>query len=244
MRDHGEVGLFIALDFDNEREFTDSLPFLIEGGFRGLSVTHPFKEVAFEIADRAGPGAVACGVANTLSFEAGGTVAENTDLAAILRRLDELRSSRRWDGSSLGVIGAGGSARATLAAARSLGVESFCWARRPAAAERLAQEFGARAVEDSKRTHPTLVVHATTVGHPEAGPSSPPDLGWIRPGVHTLDWAYAVEDPVVRTAAEQAGATYEDGSRLLVYQAAASFGLWWGEEPTSEETFAAFKEIR
>jgi shikimate dehydrogenase len=244
MHDHRRVGLFIALDFEDEREFTDCLPSLIEGGFRGLSVTHPFKEAAFEVADRAGPGAVACGVANTLSFDPEGIVAENTDLVAILRRLDELRSSGRWDGSSLGVIGAGGAARATLAAARSLGVEAFVWARRPGTAERLAQEFGARAVEDPKRTRPALVVHATTIGRAEAGPPTPPDLGWIRPGVHTVDWVYAVEDPVVRMAAVRAGTTYEDGSRLLVYQAAASYGLWWGEEPTPEEVSAAFEEIR
>jgi shikimate dehydrogenase len=243
MREGGKVGLFVALDFESDKELVDSVPSLVEGGFRGLSITHPFKEVARKLASHVGPGAVACGVANTLSLGPEEVEAENTDLVAILRRLEELSSSGRWDGSSVGVIGGGGAARATLAAARSLGAEAHVWARRPEAAELLAREFGANPVRDPGQARPALVVHATTIGRTTVGSPSLPDLNWLRPGVHTIDWVYAPDDPTVCITAERAGATYEDGSRLLVYQAAASYGIWWGDGPTPEQTSVALEGV-
>ncbi len=244
MREDRRVGLYVALDFGSDREFAEAIPLLAEGGFRGLSVTHPFKAVAGEVADEAGPGVEACGVANTLTFGPDGIVSENTDLVAILRRLDELRFSKLWDGASLGVIGAGGAARATLAAARSLGVEAYVWARRTAAAEALAREFGAHATSQVSASRPSLVVHATPVGRAGELVRAAPDFGWMRRGVHTIDWVYAPDEPIVRRAAERVGATYEDGARLLVYQGAASYGIWWGNEPSPDQVAEAIRGFR
>jgi shikimate dehydrogenase/3-dehydroquinate dehydratase type I len=241
MRELGRPGLYVALDFESDQEFVDSVPSLVDGGFRGLNVTHPLKQVALEMANRVGPGAEACGVANTLTLGTEGVEAENTDLVAILSRLAELKSSGRWDGASVGVIGAGGAARATLAAARSLGVEAYLWARGPEACELLAREFGAHAAQDLGHTRPSLVVHATPIGMLAGQSSVLPNLGWFHPGVHTVDWVYRPQEPVVRNSAEGAGATYEDGSRLFVRQAAASYGIWWGEGPTPEQIAAALQ---
>ena len=235
MRQLGHPGLYVALDFEDEREFVETLPSLFESGFRGFNVTHPFKEAALDLATRVGSGAEACGVANLLTADSSGVEAENTDLAAAIRRLEELRGSGDWDGQSLGVLGAGGSARATLAAAHVLGVESHVWARRPEAAADLARRFGAHPVQDTDSVRPSLVVHATPVGRASQDASSLPDLSlWLRPGVPLLDWVYAPDDPVLSVTAARCGTTYEDGTRLLVYQAAASFGIWWGAEPSRE----------
>jgi len=237
MRENRRSGLYLALDFEDESEFVESLPFLVDGGFRGLNVTHPFKHAALEVADRVGSGALACGVANTLSFDREEVEAENTDLAAVLRRFEELRADSTWDGRSVGVIGAGGAARATLAAARSMGVEAWVWARRPEIAENLAREFGAHASSSSGPERPTLVVNATPLGREGAeGPF--PGAPWLTSGGHLLDWVYDPATPVARKEAERVGASYEDGSRLLVYQAAASFGIWWGDEPSADQLAA------
>ena len=244
MRENRHPGLYLALDLADDRELADAIPALTEGGVRGLSVTHPFKTVALELADEIGAGATACGVANVLTLGADGVSAENTDLVAILRRLEELRAAQIWDGASIGVVGAGGAARATLAAARSLGTEAFVWARRREASEALEREFGAHAVESSGPLRPTLVVHATTAGRGSEATGGVPDLGWVRSGVHVVDWVYAPDEPVVRRAAEQSHATYEDGTRLLVYQAAATYGIWWGAEPSAERVEATLGEFR
>jgi shikimate dehydrogenase len=231
MREDGRVGLYILLEVADDREFLDALGPLAEGGFRGVNVTHPFKAVAAEAATEVGAGARTCGVANCLSFHEGEVVAENTDLLAILRRLGELRAAGRWDGRSLVVVGAGGAARATLAAARELGARAAVLARRPEAARRLAEEFGA---SDPPRGPPgpgALVVHATDVGRVPGVPLDMPIAPLLAPGVHLLDWVYSPGSSVVRDAATAASATYEDGWRLLVYQAAATFEIWWGHPP-------------
>jgi shikimate dehydrogenase len=239
MRAEKRPGLFVGLEFESDEELVDAIPALVDGGFRGLNVTHPFKATALRLATEVGPGASACGVANVLTFRDGEIAAENTDLAAILRRMEELRSTALWDGASVGVIGAGGAARATLAAARTLGADALVWSRREEAAETVSREFGARSVRATEEVRPSLVVHATTVGRGAASSETLPNLGWARPGVHVIDWVYGPDDPAIRIAAERSGATYEDGSRLLVYQAAASYGIWWGSEPSSDQVTQA-----
>lgn len=238
-----QPGIYVPLDFETEPEFVDALDVLAEWGFRGVNVTHPWKTAALEAATEVSGGAAICGVANTLTFRGDSIEAENTDLIAALRRLEELKRQGRWDGSSLAVVGSGGAARATLAAARTLGARARVYARRPLAAEDVAATFGAEAREVGDAEREPLVVHATTVGRPEAGPLEVPIVDLLGPGVHVLDWVYGPEVPEIRSAALRAGATYEDGRRLLVYQAAASFGLWWGEEPSPEAIDESLREV-
>jgi shikimate dehydrogenase len=238
----GRTGLYVTLDIEREAEFLDALPALAMGGFRGLNVTHPWKWAALESATEVRGGAAACGVANTLVLRGDEIDAENTDLAAAVRRLEELREVGRWDGGRLAVVGAGGAARATLAAARALGAPAAVYARRSESARGLSAEFGATAPALGEGERYSLLVHATTVGRSSSGSLDVPLARLLAPGAHVLDWVYRPETDDVRGASVRAGATYEDGGRLLVYQAAASFGLWWGEEPPEKLIAATLKE--
>ncbi|MGB6442566.1 MAG: hypothetical protein WBF81_04630, partial [Thermoplasmata archaeon] len=87
-----------------------------------------------------------------------------------------------------------------------------------------------------------LVVHATTAGRDPPIDLAIPLGPIVGPGTQVLDWVYSPTDPVIRRTTEQRGGQYEDGWRLLVYQAAASYGIWWGEEPDAEEIEAAIAE--
>ncbi len=229
------TGLYVALDFETEGEFVRALPLLAGWGFRGLNITHPLKPAALAVATGVGAGARTCGVANCLTLRGEEVEAENTDLAAILRRLEELRRDGRWDGKALAVLGTGGAARATLAAARTFGAEIRVYGRRREPTVEVARTFGAEAPAAADARGETLVVQATDVGRGGTGPLELPLSRLVARGTHVLDWVYDPEDPYVRATAVHAGATYEDGRRLLVYQAAASFGVWWGEEPEPEE---------
>ncbi|MFY9717485.1 MAG: type I 3-dehydroquinate dehydratase [Thermoplasmata archaeon] len=234
METDGRAGLYVPLEFASDDEFLESIPLLAANGFRGLNVTHPLKAAAFEAATDAGPGATACGVANCLTLRDGEVLAENTDLVAILRRLEELRESGPWDGRSIVVLGAGGAARATLAAARALSIPATVVARRSEAAAALAKAFGASSETVVRPNSGTLIVHASSAGREGAGPLDPVLARAIVGGGVVLDWVYAPSGSTVRDAASSAGAAYEDGWRLFVYQAAASYALWWGEEPSKE----------
>jgi shikimate dehydrogenase len=235
-------GLYVPLDFETEREFVDSLDSLNEWGFRGLNVTHPWKTAAIQSATSVTGRAEMCGVANILTFQGDSIEAENTDLAAALRRLEELRRSGQWDGQSLTVVGTGGAARATLAAARILGIDSSVYGRHRDSARELATAFAAHAPESGDATVSSLVVHATIVGRVGAGPLEVPLRPLLRRGGYVLDWVYAPASSEIRRQAESAGATYEDGRRLLVYQAAATFSTWWGEEPVPDAISEALRE--
>lgn len=242
MRTEGHAGLYVPIDFTDDAEFLDALPALAAGGFRGLNVTHPFKSAALGAASRVSRAAELCGVANCLTFLGDEVEAQNTDLAAILRRLSELRRLGRWNGSSLDVIGAGGAARATLAAARELTARARVFARRPEAAAEVARAFGATVGDWSTIEPSSLVIQATPVGRGDPGPVGIPMERLIGPSTHVLDWVYAPDTNTVRATAETRGGTYEDGWRLLVYQAAASYGIWWDEEPSEREVTRAVEE--
>ncbi|HTT14874.1 MAG TPA: type I 3-dehydroquinate dehydratase [Thermoplasmata archaeon] len=238
----GRSGLYVPLEFGRDEEFVRCLPGLAAAGFRGINVTHPFKPIALGAASRVERAAEVCGVANCLTFEGDEVEAQNTDLAAILRRLTELQRARRWAGGDLAVIGNGGAARATLAAARELSVPARLYARRAGAAGEIARAFGATVGDPDHASHASLVVHATPVGRLGAGVLEVPIHSLVGPGTIVLDWVYAPDDPAVRVATEAGGGTYEDGWRLLVYQAAESYAIWWGEPPAASEVDRAVAE--
>ncbi len=234
MRDLGRTGLYFPLEVADETELALAIPGLAQGGFRGVNVTHPFKEAACRLADRVARDAEACGCANTLTFAPEGVEASNTDLAALLRRLSELKSAGAWDGRSLSVIGTGGAARAALAAARELAIPAHLFGRRPERVATLARTFGA-SIGGAERSG--LLVHATPAGRAGEAAIELPVAPPLGPGVHVLDMVYAPDDPWLSDRARAAGATYEDGRRLLVYQAAASFERWW-DTPVPEPAIA------
>lgn len=242
MRAERRRGLYIALEIESEAELVDSIEPLIAEGVRGLNITHPWKAAALACATRIGRGAERCGVANCLTFRDAEIEAENTDLSAILRRLEELHRDGRWDGRELAVVGSGGAAAATLAAARETGAAGHVLARSPEATRSVAERFGATPLTADELRPFDLVVHATAVGRAGAGTLAVPLAPLIARGGRVLDWVYLADEPHVRDAALAAGAVYEDGWRLLAYQAAASFGIWWGAEPSPEEVDRTIEE--
>jgi shikimate dehydrogenase len=243
MRAEHRTGLYVALESGDVSEFRRAISPLAEGGFRGLNITRPLKSAAFESATTGNDeDAVRTGCANTLRLRDGRVEAFNTDVAAVRRRFEELVDSRRWDGESLLVLGAGGAARAALVAAQDRGAHATVWARRPREARETARSFGAETDRKAPARSSTLVVNATPAGRVEAG-ALPFDVrGALEPGSYVLDFVYAPDDPSIRRAAEASGAGYEDGHRLLVYQAAASYGLWWGRPPSDELVTRAVEE--
>lgn len=224
-----DPGIYIGLDVSTEGELAEALTRLPGRGFRGFNVTQPWKRAAYELADTLGPGSEACGAANVLTVSPGGAIeAANTDLAAMLRRFRELVSQGDWDGGELLVAGSGGSARSCLAAGRASGARIRLIARDHARAAGLASEFGAELAESVAPGPAGLVLNATSIGRPEAGPAGVNLAPYLGSGTILLDLVYAAQAPVLRQMAMARGAVYEDGFRLLVYQAAAAYELWMG----------------
>ncbi|MFG1654210.1 shikimate dehydrogenase [Micromonospora sp. NPDC049275] len=115
------------------------LPALVAGlgpEWAGLSVTMPGKEAALAVADAASPVAVAVGAANTLVRRPDDSwYADNTDVGGMV---EVLTGAGVVPGAAVTVLGAGGTARAALAAAARLACSSVTVvARRPEAVDEL-----------------------------------------------------------------------------------------------------------
>jgi shikimate dehydrogenase len=231
MRAERRTGVYVTLDILSEDELSLAVRELTRRGFRGFNVTSPWKECALRTATSASPAAGRTRSANTLTVVDDALEADNTDCDAVQRRLQELRAGGIWSDNRLTVIGTGGAARSALDAARTVGADRWVLGRDPASADRVGREFGATVVDPRLPPETSLVMHATPVGR-EGHSRLEADLrGLLGPGRHLVDFVYAPEHPVIREIAEEAGASYEDGARLLEYQAAGSFRIWWGHEP-------------
>src|SRR4051812_30436363 len=83
--------------------FAETVRALPAAGFRGINVTIPHKQAALALADAVSHTAAAVGAANTLTFEADGSVhADNTDVVGLLSSLP-----RDPAGATVLVLGAG-----------------------------------------------------------------------------------------------------------------------------------------
>jgi shikimate 5-dehydrogenase/3-dehydroquinate dehydratase len=234
---------FAALDVADVEEF--GLLARSEPGepWDGWSVTAPWKIAAARLAGRPSEAVQATGVANTLTFGPDGWSAELTDAAAVQRRALELLGAGSWDGSEALVIGTGGSARAAVFALAPSRRTVRLLGRRPEAVTAMARGVGGRPA-DPRDPHPVgLVVHATTFGRAGSSPLVPDPSGWIGPGTTVLDFVYAADDPGLRVTAERRGGRYEDGRRLLVYQAAEAYRIWWGEAPDDAAQSVALRKV-
>jgi shikimate dehydrogenase len=100
----------------------------------GLSLTMPLKEVALTVAEEVSPLATVLGAANTLILRKGLRYADNTDAPGAVAALYDV-GCRQAD--HVAILGAGGTARAALAAASALGAKATVYARRSVAVAEL-----------------------------------------------------------------------------------------------------------
>jgi shikimate 5-dehydrogenase len=127
-------------------------PAFVAHGGKGLSVTAPLKVEAASLATAPSEEVRECGAANTLLADGR---AYNTDYLAFLDLVPRgLRGAM--------VMGAGGAARAAVAALRRLGYRPLVWCRRPEEARALGAEF------TPAPTPHALVVNTTPVDPPIA----------------------------------------------------------------------------
>ncbi len=227
--------------------FAETTRALGGAGFLGANVTIPHKEAAFELADDSSEVARAIGAANTLTFTPDGRIAaENTDAPGLIGAME--RAGRPPRGLTAMVLGAGGSARATVWALREAGArEISIHNRNRAHADELARALDARAVALPQRAD--ILINCTPVGlvRPASGGES--DLNQLRL-THDLVGRYSyVVDLVYRegttellAAAREQGRPTLDGLEILVAQGALSLEHWTGRPAPVEVMRRAARE--
>lgn len=202
-------------------------------GIHALSVTMPHKEeVARAVTTRT---AVAdrLGAVNCVVDEDGGWVGDNTDGAGLLAALARGHDFDPRDHRCL-VVGAGGAARAVVAALGDAGAAEVVVVNRTAdravAAAALAGPAG-RVGTAADAGSCDLVVNATPagMGDVEDGPPGwPVDPGLLGPGQLVVDLVYHPSSTPWREAAAARGASTANGLGMLVHQAALQIERWTG----------------
>lgn len=211
-----------------------------ELGLGGLSVTMPHKAEVIPALDELDPTAARLEAVNCIAVRDGRLVGHNTDGAGFVASVAE-EAGFDPAGRACVVLGAGGAARAVVAALADAGAAEVVVVNRTASAgERAARLAGpvgrTGTAEDAARAD--LVVNATSVGMAQ-NPGVPLDPSLLGPGQVVAD---IVVEPLVTellAAAAERGARTVGGLGMLVHQAAIAFTHWTGRAAPLEAMRAA-----
>ena len=220
-------------------DLADVVRALPKMGFRGANVTVPHKETVMGLVDRVEPLAARIGAVNTLVVADDGTIeGRNTDAYGFIQNLRQ--SAPMWNphAAPAVVLGAGGAARAVVAALVDSGVPEIRLLNRGRErAEKLAAELGGPVTvldwdgRSDCLAEAGLLVNTTTLGMDgQAGLEI--GLDRLPPTAVVNDIVYVpLMTNLLKQAAER-GNPVVDGLGMLLWQAVPGFEAWFGVKPT------------
>ena len=235
-------------------ELIDALPEEFEtaargfgaAGGRGLNVTLPHKEAAYELCVTHGPEADLAGAVNTITFRGRQMHGDNTDGIGFIRDLN-VNHECAITGRRLLLLGAGGAARGIVGPILAERPQLLLIANRTLErAEKLRRDFGTPANSEVSRFDELgeagyfdIVVNATSAGLHGEQPPFPASL--VNESSFCYDLAYSVKPtPFVLWARASGAGTAAQGWGMLVEQAAESFAIWRGVRPNTKPLLSQF----
>jgi len=235
-------GVYVPLPVQPEAEalaaFLDAVTANAGLGFRGFSVTIPHKEHALRWLEAHGQEvselARRAGAVNTLVWRPEGVwFGDNTDAAGALAALDagDTTGGQRLQNRRVAVLGAGGVARAVVAALLERECQVTIYNRTRARAAALAEELGCAWAEWEERVRldADIVINCTSVGLWPNVEDCPLPGEALRPGQVVFDTVYRPERTRLLRLAEERGCRIVSGIDMFLRQAAEQYRLWHGE---------------
>jgi shikimate dehydrogenase len=242
---HGIDGVYVPLAVRPGRlgQALRALPAL---GFRGCNLTIPHKQAALALVDRVDPLARRIGAMNTVVVAADGSLeGSNTDVYGFLENLrDEAPDWQPTAGPAV-VLGAGGAARAVVAALVEAGVDVVRLVNRtPAHASGLARDLRTPAAEitvipwearDAALHNAGLLINTTSLGM-VGEPALAIDLAALPMAAVVIDIVYVPLETRLLETARRRGHRTVDGLGMLLHQGRPGFEAWFGTavDATSE----------
>ncbi|MCW8408798.1 shikimate dehydrogenase [Legionella sp. PATHC035] len=210
---------------------------------KGLNVTLPFKQRAFEMAPQRSLRCKQAGAANTLWMEANQLHADNTDGIGFIRDLNHYITV---EGKRILILGAGGAARGIVHPLLENSPEELIVANRSFAK---AEEFQ-RAFPQTKcvafneiKGHFDLVINATSASLAGEFIALPDQCMSAKPFCYDLSYKQHGTTAFVEYArALNCEAT--DGLGMLVEQAAEAFYIWHKIMPETQEVLMFLRTSR
>jgi shikimate dehydrogenase len=237
LRRYGIKGHYIPMDVAPQ-DLKQVLELLPKLGFVGINVTIPHKEAVLQIADIVTDRAALIGAANTLIFRKDGRIhADNTDGSGFMANLRQNAPGWQPTAGPAALFGAGGAARAVIAALIEVGVPEIRIANRTRPrAEALRADFGAKLKVVDWVQAPNMledavtVVNTTSLGMAGKAEFRVP-LDALEPTALVTDLVYVPLKTQLLIEAESKGCMVVDGLGMLLHQAAPGFERWFGPRP-------------
>lgn len=242
---HRIDGVYVPLAVaprDLERALT-ALPAL---GFRGVNLTLPHKERALGLCHEADDLARRVGAVNTIVVRDGKLIGSNSDGFGFLENLKAGAPGWRPEAASAVVLGAGGAARAVVAALIDAGAPQVRIVNRtrPRAEALAASLGGAISVHGWKQRNALLAGAGLLVNTTSLGMAGQPpldlDLGGLPRDAVVSDLVYAPLMTPLLEAARARGNPLVDGLGMLLHQARPGFEAWFGSRPEVTDALRAF----
>ncbi|MCK4865390.1 MAG: shikimate dehydrogenase [Gammaproteobacteria bacterium] len=215
-------------------------------GGKGLNITVPFKQEAWELVTERSERAERAGAVNTIKIEDDKLFGDNTDGVGLVNDL-MINHSIELTGKNILLMGAGGAARGVLNPLLKQNPSSLFIANRtPDKAKDLASDFsdagnisggGYEHIPDEKFD---VVINATAASLQGELPPLPDTL--LNDNASCYDMMYAAKPtPFMLWATEHNAEKVLDGLGMLVEQAAESFYIWRDVKP---ETKTVIEKLR
>lgn len=232
----------LGLNFLYKAFTTNDLEGAVRGiralGFRGCSVSMPFKEAIIPLVDVMEPSALAIESVNTVVNDDGVLTASNTDFEAVVALLAE----HNVDASQRVLLrGSGGMAKAVVAAFRDAGFDDLTIvARNRDAGSALAERYDYAWVGDDPEPGFDLLVNVTPLGmRGDAGEVVAFGADHIERATTVFDVvAFPSETPLI-VAGRASGAAVITGAEVIALQAARQFERYTGVQLTADQVARA-----
>jgi len=242
---YGIKGHYIPMDIAHD-DLPQVLAMMPKLGFIGVNVTIPHKEAVLKLAEGVTDRAALIGAANTLIFRADGKIhADNTDGVGFMANLRQLAPQWQAAQGPAALFGAGGAARAVIAALIEAGIPEIRIANRTRLrAEVLQADFGGRLVvydwlhAGEMLDGAALVINATSLGM-TGKPDLRLPLDRLAAGTVATDLVYTPLMTPFLTEAQARGAHIVDGLGMLLHQGAPGFERWFGHRPEVDDATRA-----
>jgi 3-dehydroquinate dehydratase/shikimate dehydrogenase len=216
------------------RALDDLLTLVRELPLAGAAVTMPLKQEVVPHLANMDPLTARIGACNTLRTGADGKLyGFNTDVAGVVRPLEK---RLKLKGARIGVVGAGGAARAGVFGLVNQGAEVFIFNVIHEQAVALAKEAKATALtrENFGKERFDVLINATPCGmegNPQRLPIAEDELN----ADLVFDMVYnPLETPLLKLAKERGIATIS-GMEMFVQQGARQFEIWTGKPAPEAE---------
>ena len=248
---------------EGESELLHILKEMRIGKLAGLNVTIPHKRNVMAYLDEITEIAEEIGAVNTIYCNGNRLIGDNTDAVGFLRdlnnyiRIDKTMETYNYQEYYALIIGAGGAARAISYILAKAGWSMIIAARRIEQAKMLKThlcktlpksniaiiQLNNSLISELKKT-PSLIVNATPVGMwPNIQQTPWPEEIMLPQNCFVYDLVYNPEETKLMMQASKQGIPNTNGIGMLIEQAALSFKLWTGFDPSRIEMRKSIQEF-